>query len=155
MLIIEVKDTESIDRALKNLKRKYDRAGILKELRSRKHFTKPSIKKRAPLGRLNPSLLTCLVRPPMESEASKRWTSCPCFLSVYAAEQPAAPLPITATFIILSCFQLLAEVYQQHPLILSIHQNSKYYWATNAASSRCKRLTALMMKIDIKQLQLK
>ena len=47
MLIIEVKDTESIDRALKNLKRKYDRAGILKELRSRKHFTKPSIKKRA------------------------------------------------------------------------------------------------------------
>ena len=46
MLIIEVKDTESIDRALKNYKRKVDRAGIIKELRERKHFTKPSVKKR-------------------------------------------------------------------------------------------------------------
>ncbi|MCF8236792.1 MAG: 30S ribosomal protein S21 [Saprospiraceae bacterium] len=46
MLIIEVKDSESIDRALKNYKRKVDRAGILKELRERKHYTKPSIKKR-------------------------------------------------------------------------------------------------------------
>ncbi|MBK7342963.1 MAG: 30S ribosomal protein S21 [Saprospiraceae bacterium] len=46
MLIIEVKETESIDRALKNYKRKVDRAGIIKELRARKHFTKPSVKKR-------------------------------------------------------------------------------------------------------------
>ncbi|MEO7176405.1 MAG: 30S ribosomal protein S21 [Saprospiraceae bacterium] len=47
MLIIDVKDGESIDRALKKYKRKFEKAGILKELRSRKHFTKPSIKKRA------------------------------------------------------------------------------------------------------------
>lgn len=47
MLIIEVKDNETIDRALKKYKRKYEKAGILKQLRSRKHFTKPSIKKRA------------------------------------------------------------------------------------------------------------
>ncbi len=46
MLIIEVKDSESIDRALKNYKRKVDRAGILKELRDRRHYTKPSIQKR-------------------------------------------------------------------------------------------------------------
>ncbi len=46
MLIIEVKDSESIDRVLKQYKRKVDRAGILKELRDRKHYTKPSIKKR-------------------------------------------------------------------------------------------------------------
>jgi len=47
MLIVDVKDSESIDRALKKYKRKYEKAGILKELRSRKHFTKPSIKRRS------------------------------------------------------------------------------------------------------------
>lgn len=46
MLIINVKDGESIDRALKNYKRKYERAGIIKQLRKRKHFTKPSIVRR-------------------------------------------------------------------------------------------------------------
>ena len=46
MLIIEVKDSDSIDRALKKYKRKYERAGILKQLRSRKHFVKPSVKRR-------------------------------------------------------------------------------------------------------------
>ena len=46
MLIIDVKDSESIDRALKKYKRKFERAGILKELRRRKHFTKPSVKRR-------------------------------------------------------------------------------------------------------------
>ena len=46
MLIIDVKDNESIERALKKYKRKFDRAGIMKELRSRKHFVKPSIKRR-------------------------------------------------------------------------------------------------------------
>lgn len=46
MLIIEVKETESIDRALKKYKRKFERAGILKELRRRKQFTKPSVVKR-------------------------------------------------------------------------------------------------------------
>ena len=47
MLIIDVKDSESIDRALKKYKRKFERAGVLKELRRRKHFIKPSIKRRA------------------------------------------------------------------------------------------------------------
>jgi small subunit ribosomal protein S21 len=46
MLIVDVKDSESIDRALKKYKRKFERAGILKELRNRKHFTKPSVKRR-------------------------------------------------------------------------------------------------------------
>ncbi len=46
MLIIDVKESESIDRALKKYKRKFERAGILKELRRRKHFTKPSVKRR-------------------------------------------------------------------------------------------------------------
>ncbi|MEM1320131.1 MAG: 30S ribosomal protein S21 [Bacteroidota bacterium] len=47
MLIIEVKDSESIDRALKVYKRKVQKTGILKELRRRKQFTKPSVRRRA------------------------------------------------------------------------------------------------------------
>ena len=46
MLIIDVKDGESIDRALKKYKRKFERSGVLKEIRKRKHFTKPSIERR-------------------------------------------------------------------------------------------------------------
>jgi len=46
MLIIDVKDNDSIDKDLKRYKRKYQRAGILKELRNRKEFTKPSVEKR-------------------------------------------------------------------------------------------------------------
>ena len=46
MLIIEVKDSESIDKALKQYKRKFQKTGILRELRNRKHFTKPSVKRR-------------------------------------------------------------------------------------------------------------
>ncbi len=49
MLIIDVKDGESIDRALKKYKRKFERSGVLKELRNRKHFTKPSVERRKEL----------------------------------------------------------------------------------------------------------
>ena len=49
MLIIEVKDSETIDRALKRYKKKYSRVGIMKELRSRKHYEKPSVKRRTEL----------------------------------------------------------------------------------------------------------
>lgn len=46
MLVINVKDGESIDRALKRYKRKFQTTGTLKELRSRKHFEKPSVIRR-------------------------------------------------------------------------------------------------------------
>ena len=46
MLIIDVKDGESIDRALKRYKRKFQNTGMMKELRRRKQFTKPSIERR-------------------------------------------------------------------------------------------------------------
>ncbi|MFZ1704649.1 MAG: 30S ribosomal protein S21 [Saprospiraceae bacterium] len=46
MLIIHVKDDESIDRALKRYKRKFQSVGLVKELRNRKHFTKPSVQRR-------------------------------------------------------------------------------------------------------------
>lgn len=46
MLIIDVKDNESIDRALKRYKRKFLRTGLMQELRQRKQFTKPSVRRR-------------------------------------------------------------------------------------------------------------
>ncbi len=46
MLIIEIKDGESIDRALKRYKRKYQNVGIMKEIRNRREFTKPSVQRR-------------------------------------------------------------------------------------------------------------
>ena len=46
MLIIPVKDGENIDRALKRFKRKFDKTKTMKQLRNRKHFTKPSVTKR-------------------------------------------------------------------------------------------------------------
>lgn len=46
MLIIPVKEGESIDRALKKYKRKVDSTKVLKQLRNRKQFTKPSVEKR-------------------------------------------------------------------------------------------------------------
>ncbi len=47
MIIIEIKDGESIDRALKRYKRKHRNVGIVKELRRRQQFTKPSVKRRS------------------------------------------------------------------------------------------------------------
>jgi small subunit ribosomal protein S21 len=46
MLIIPVKDGENIDRALKRFKRKFDRTGGMRQLRTRKEFIKPSVKNR-------------------------------------------------------------------------------------------------------------
>ena len=43
MLIIPVKEGENIDRALKRFKRKFDRTGAMKSLRSRQAFIKPSV----------------------------------------------------------------------------------------------------------------
>ncbi|MFA7687343.1 MAG: 30S ribosomal protein S21 [Moheibacter sp.] len=43
MLIIPVKDGESIDKALKKYKRKFDKTGVVRQLRSRQQFTKPSV----------------------------------------------------------------------------------------------------------------
>ena len=46
MLIIPLKEGENIERALKRYKKKFERTGVLKELRSRQHFTKPSVEDR-------------------------------------------------------------------------------------------------------------
>jgi small subunit ribosomal protein S21 len=47
MLIIPIKDGENIDKALKRYKRKFDKTGTVRQLRSRQQFTKPSISRRA------------------------------------------------------------------------------------------------------------
>ncbi|WP_461532341.1 30S ribosomal protein S21 [Sinomicrobium sp.] len=49
MLIIPIKEGENIDRALKRFKRKFDRTGTMRQLRSRQQFTKPSVRKREQL----------------------------------------------------------------------------------------------------------
>lgn len=43
MIIMPIKEGENIERALKKFKRKYERTGVLKELRRRQYFTKPSV----------------------------------------------------------------------------------------------------------------
>ncbi len=46
MIVVPVKEGESIDRALKKLKRKFEKTGVVKEYRARQQFTKPSVIKR-------------------------------------------------------------------------------------------------------------
>jgi len=46
MLIIDSKDCENIDKALKKYKKKYEKSKVLLQLRERQTFTKPSVKRR-------------------------------------------------------------------------------------------------------------
>lgn len=46
MIIIPVKENENIDRALKKFKRKFEKTGIIKELRERQAYKKPSVQRR-------------------------------------------------------------------------------------------------------------
>ncbi len=46
MIIVQLKEGENIERALKKFKRKYEKTGIVKELRKRQAYVKPSVEKR-------------------------------------------------------------------------------------------------------------
>ena len=46
MIIVPVKEGENVDKALKKLKRKFEKMGIVKGLRERQKFSKPSVVKR-------------------------------------------------------------------------------------------------------------
>ncbi|ERM82511.1 30S ribosomal protein S21 [Rhodonellum psychrophilum GCM71 = DSM 17998] len=46
MIIVNVKENESIEKALKRFKKKFDRTGAVRELRARQAFVKPSVKNR-------------------------------------------------------------------------------------------------------------
>ena len=51
MLIINIKENESIDKALKRFKKKFEKTGVLKELRARTAFEKPSVRRRSQIIR--------------------------------------------------------------------------------------------------------
>ncbi len=51
MIIVPVKEGENIERALKKFKRKFEKTGVVKELRSRKTFEKPSVKRRVMMNK--------------------------------------------------------------------------------------------------------
>ncbi|MGQ2981989.1 30S ribosomal protein S21 [Flavobacterium sp.] len=53
MLIIPIKDGENIDRALKRYKRKFDKTGVVRQLRRRSAFIKPSVSRRAEVQKAN------------------------------------------------------------------------------------------------------
>jgi len=46
MIVVPVKEGENIERALKKFKRKFEKTGVVKELRRRQQFDKPSVLKR-------------------------------------------------------------------------------------------------------------
>ena len=46
MIIVPVKEGENIEKALKKFKRKFEKTGVVKELRNRQQFTKPSVTKK-------------------------------------------------------------------------------------------------------------
>lgn len=43
MLIVKITDGEPVDKALKRFKRKFEKTGVVKQLRERTKFTKPSV----------------------------------------------------------------------------------------------------------------
>jgi small subunit ribosomal protein S21 len=46
MIVVPVKEGESIEKALKKFKKKFERTGVVKEIRRRQAFKKPSVEQR-------------------------------------------------------------------------------------------------------------
>ncbi|MFO0357223.1 MAG: 30S ribosomal protein S21 [Sphingobacteriaceae bacterium] len=46
MLIVQIKEGDTIEKALKKYKKKFEKTGVVKQLRNRKQFTKPSVRRR-------------------------------------------------------------------------------------------------------------
>lgn len=46
MPLVQVRDDESFESALRRFKRKCEKAGVLTELKKRQHFEKPSVKRK-------------------------------------------------------------------------------------------------------------
>jgi small subunit ribosomal protein S21 len=46
MIIVPIKENESIDKALKKFKKKFERTGVVRELRRRQTYEKPSVERR-------------------------------------------------------------------------------------------------------------
>lgn len=46
MIKIDIKDNETVDKAIKRFKKKFEKMGMMRELRARQAFEKPSIELR-------------------------------------------------------------------------------------------------------------
>lgn len=46
MIIVPLKENETIDKALKKFKKKFEKTGIIKQLRARQAYEKPSVSRR-------------------------------------------------------------------------------------------------------------
>jgi len=46
MLLVKVKDNESIDKALKRFKKKFEQTKVLRQVRARAYYIKPSVERR-------------------------------------------------------------------------------------------------------------
>mgnify|MGYP000684848999 CR=1 FL=1 len=51
MIVVPVKEGENIEKALKKFKRKFEKTGVIKELRNRQVFEKPSVANRKKIMR--------------------------------------------------------------------------------------------------------
>ncbi|WP_075966169.1 30S ribosomal protein S21 [Parabacteroides massiliensis] len=51
MIVVPLKEGENIEKALKKFKRKFEKTGVVKELRNRQAFEKPSVAKRKQIMR--------------------------------------------------------------------------------------------------------
>ena len=51
MIVVPVKEGENIEKALKKFKRKFEKTGVVKELRNRQQYDKPSVLKRLKMER--------------------------------------------------------------------------------------------------------
>ena len=51
MIIVPIKEGENIERALKKFKRKFEKTGTVRELRSRKTYVKKSVKRREQINK--------------------------------------------------------------------------------------------------------
>ncbi|MCQ2230158.1 MAG: 30S ribosomal protein S21 [Bacteroidales bacterium] len=49
MIVVPIKEGENIERALKKFKRKFEKTGVMRELRDRQAFTKESVVRRVKL----------------------------------------------------------------------------------------------------------
>lgn len=51
MIVVPIKEGENIERALKKFKRKFEKTGIMRELRSRQAYTKGSVIRREKMAK--------------------------------------------------------------------------------------------------------
>ncbi|HOK51772.1 MAG: 30S ribosomal protein S21 [Bacteroidales bacterium] len=63
MIIVPIKEGENLERALKKFKRKFEKTGVIKELRERQFYTKPSVERRQ-------EILRAIYRQKMQLEES-------------------------------------------------------------------------------------